>query len=128
MFIDEDRILMNSNAEDEDFGSGENTPFRPGSVGVFNLKSNTFESIAKAEETIGAMLWLGDGLAVGFFQSPKVFDVATGRIVHRWPELATGSRSSSIIRHSGPSPSLACDPIKKRFAVASDNGIDVVLL
>jgi hypothetical protein len=127
-FIDEDRIVVSSNSEDEDFGFDDEPSFRPGSLGVFNLKSGAFENIAKAEEKVGTMLWLGDGLVVGFFECPKVFDVATGRIVHRWTEIATGKQDSSIIHRVGPLPAIACDPIRKRFAIGSKDGIEVISL
>lgn len=128
VFVDEDRILVSSNPDEDDYSYVENPSFRPGSLGVFNLRTDAFESITKAEETVGNMLWLGDGLVVGFFQTPRVFDVTTGRIVYKWPEIASGSQSSSIINHLGPLPIIECDPIKRRFAVASERGIDVVVL
>lgn len=128
VFVDEDRILVSSNPDEDDYSYVEYPSFRPGSLGVFNLRTNAFESVTRAEETVGNMLWLGDGLVVGFYQTPKVFNVATGRIVYRWPDIASGSQSSSIIHHLGRQPVTACDHKRRRFAIASDSGIDIIQL
>lgn len=128
VFIDEDRILVSSNGGADDFGDADHAPFGPGRLGVFNLTSNAFEHVVKVGETVGTMLWLGDGRVVGFFKSPRVFDLQTGQVLERWPELATGEQSSSIIHHLEPLPPLACDPVRKRFAVACADRIEVVLL
>jgi hypothetical protein len=38
------------------------------------------------------------GYAVGFYEHPRLYELATGRVVEQWPELVTGKQSSSIIR------------------------------
>jgi hypothetical protein len=68
---------------------------------------------------------MGD-YAVGFYESPKLIELATGRVLEHWRELATGRQSSSIIRHLPPLPPLALDPAGRRFAVGTDKGIEVV--
>lgn len=127
VFIDEERIALSSEDDDQGFDC-ERPLFPPGSLGVFNLRSCVFENTSRAEEPVGTMLWLGGGLVVGFHTCPKIFDITTGRIIHRWPDLASGKQSSSIITHLDPLPPLALDPIHRRFAIASAKGIDVILL
>lgn len=121
-FIDEDRILICSGDEDWEVAS-----FPPGSLGVYNLATLQFESVVKVEETVGTMMWLGDGLVVGFYESPKVFDIATGQVVHRWPDFSSGTQTSSIIHYLKDLPTIACDVAQRRFAVTSESGIDVIL-
>lgn len=122
-FMDDDRILVSADEK-----ALKSASFAPGSLGVYNLATHRFESVVSVEETIGNMMWLGDGLAVGFYESPKVFDITTGQVVHRWPDIGSGMQTSSIIGRLKDLPPIACDPAGRRFAVASETGIDVVLL
>jgi hypothetical protein len=127
IFIDSDRILMNSSPEAEDLTDDGESDFRAGSLGVFNLNSNAFESITKIEETVGNMLWLGNGKVVGFYETPKVFDLNSGKVIFRWPDIASGKQDGSIIHHL-QLPSIAIDSVRKRFAVAVTDKISVVQL
>lgn len=122
-FMDEDRILVSADEK-----ALKSASFAPGSLGVYNLATLGFESVVSVQETIGNMMWLGEGLGVGFYESPKVFDITTGQVVHRWPDISSGTQTSSIIHHLKGLPTVACDPAGRRFAVASETGIDVVLL
>jgi hypothetical protein len=122
-FMDDDRILVCSGEDD-----WEQIAFPPRSLGVYNLATLGFERVVSVEETIGNMMWLGEGLGVGFYESPKVFDITTGQVVHRWSDISSGTQTSSIIHHLKGLPPVACDPVGRRFAVASETGIDVVLL
>ncbi len=122
-FMDDDRILVSADEK-----ALKSASFAPGSLGVYNLATLGFESVVSVEETIGNMMGLGEGLAVGFCESPKVFDITTGQVVHRWPDISSGTKTSSIIHHLKGLPTVACDPAGRRFAVASETGIDVVLL
>lgn len=122
-FMDDDRILVCSGEDD-----WEQIAFPPRSLGVYNLATLGFERVVSVEETIGNMMWLGEGLGVGFYESPKVFDITTGQVVHRWSDISSGTQTSSIIHHLKGLPPVACDPVGRRFAVASETGIDVVML
>jgi hypothetical protein len=127
VFIDDDRLLLSCNSDSDDFGDNE-TPFRPGSLAVFNLVTGQYEHATAVNETVGEMLWLGDGLVVGLDGCPRVFDIRSGEIVFRWPDIATGPRSGSIcVKHEDRRP-IALDPLRRRFAVAHKNGISAVLL
>ncbi|MFT3687237.1 MAG: hypothetical protein QM783_20330 [Phycisphaerales bacterium] len=124
-FIDDDRLLLASNADREAF-DGKTEGMRPGTLGVFNPSTRTYESVAKVHEHIGQMLWLGNGRVVGFYKHPKIFDVATGEVLHRWPDINSGERCGCITGYLGKLPHIALDPIRKRFAVATDTRLDVV--
>lgn len=94
-------------------------------LGVYSLTDRRFLSMVPVEAAVGTLMGVGD-FAVGFYEYPKLIELATGRVVEEWRGLATGSRSSSIIRHLPPQPPLALDPVGRRFAVGTDKGIEVV--
>ncbi len=98
-----------------------------GSIGVYSLSERRLLSSAPLEETAGTLMGLG-AYAVDFFNHPKLIEVATGRIVARWPELSTGLQTSSIRHHLPKPPPLALDPVGRRFAVGTKTGIEVVQL
>lgn len=126
VFIDEDRLLLSANHGAADFGN--ESAFRPGTLGVFDLRTNTFDVTVAISEPVGPMLWLGDNHVVGFYETPKIFDLQTGHVVFRWPDLATGKRSGSITGHLRELPPIAVDPPRRRFAVAAEKSITVVQL
>jgi hypothetical protein len=128
IFVDANRVLVSSNPDADDLADEENSSLRPGHLAIFNLESKNFEIITKTEQPIGTMLWLGDGRIISFYETPKVIDVDTGRVICRWPDIATGKQSSSIIHHVDRIPALALDSAHKRFAVASNDRITVVQL
>lgn len=94
-------------------------------LAVYSLSERRFLSKAPLERPPGTLMVM-DGYAVGFFEHPHLIELATGRVVEQWPELATGRQSSSIIRHLPSLPPLALDPAGRRFAVGTEKGIEVV--
>ncbi len=130
-FLDDDRVILYSDAEADDFHDDDLEEERarritPGTISVFNLQTQKYESIVPVTETIGTLMPVGKTHAVGFYGHPKLIDLATGTIVHRWPDLATGKQNSSI--HREELPPLAIDATHARFAVAGASGISVVTL
>lgn len=125
-FVDDDRILINSSTDADHFGDKGDSPFLPGCLGLFNLASNAFEALVKTEENVGSMMWLGDHHVIGLYETPKLFDLRTGRVIFRWPDIPTGTQNSSIIHHVPPLPPIAADPAGKRFAVALKDCIVVI--
>lgn len=125
VFIDADRLLLSSNPGAQQFGS-PSMPFHTGSVGVFDARASVFERVVKIDEPVGRMLWLGDDRVVGFHGNPKLFDLRTGKVLLRWPDLATGELCGSISGRLDNYPVLAIDSARRRFAVASGDTITVV--
>jgi hypothetical protein len=97
-------------------------------IAYYDLQTQTYGSIVRAQETIGKIMPVGARYLVGFYDHPKLFDRLTGAIVQRWPALATGREISSIQWHQVPLPPLALDSKNKRFAVADQEGITVIEL
>ena len=75
----------------------------------------------------GTLMPMGD-VAMSFYETPKLLDIATGKVLQHWPELSSGRQNSSIIWHVGRIPPIALDPLKRRFAVADLDNITVVQL
>ena len=125
-FLDDRRILIASSAEpplDE-----ETAPAVPPlALAVVNLEGRAIERVVPFGELAGAMMATGDGRLVCFHVHPKLVDLATGAVVLRWPDLASGEEMSSIASGK-PRPVVATDPAGARFAVADDRGIHVVAL
>lgn len=101
---------------------------RPESLAVFDTNEGRILSQVPLQEPVGTMMKLGQECVVGFFEHPKVFDLATGRVIWRMRELKTGKQASSIIDPREALPPLALDPAGGRFAVATEEGIRVVKL
>ncbi|WP_257458858.1 hypothetical protein [Archangium lipolyticum] len=91
----------------------------------YSLTEKRVLSKAPLERPAGTMMVM-DGYVVSFFEHPQLIELATGRFVERWPELGTGTQSSSICRGVGCLPPLAMDPVGRRFAVGTKKGIEVV--
>lgn len=96
-------------------------------LGVYSIQANAVLTSCALDAPAGTLMPLGD-VAISFFESPKLLDLATGKVLHRWSELSTGQQNSSIIWHLDGVPTIALDPSKRRFAVADSENITVVQL
>jgi hypothetical protein len=69
---------------------------------------------------------------LGFYEHPKLIEVTTGTIVHRWPEFGTGRHRSSYrvtpLQGDDATPPLALDPLRRRFAVGDATGVTAIQL
>ncbi|MBY0397823.1 MAG: hypothetical protein K2X91_15320, partial [Thermoleophilia bacterium] len=101
---------------------------RAGMIGVYDLDAQRLVSAARLEDEAGTLMPVGEGHVIGFHEHPKLIELATGRVVARWPDLASGRQLSSILRGGPTPPPLALDPERGRFAVADDRRIAVVTL
>ncbi|MFD3164436.1 hypothetical protein [Herpetosiphon sp. NSE202] len=99
------------------------------SIGYYDLENRQFRATVQAQEIVGTAMALSERYVVGFFDHPKVFDCTTGKVVQRWPELATGRQTHSMIgRLDQALPPTAFDSANQRFAVADEKGITVIEL
>jgi hypothetical protein len=96
-------------------------------LGVYSIQANAVLTSCPLNSPAGTLMPLGD-VAVSFYETPKLLDVATGNVMHRWPELSTGRQNSSIIYHLDRVHPIALDPLNRRFAVADSEKITVVQL
>jgi hypothetical protein len=96
-------------------------------LGVYSIQANSVLTSCVLDSPAGTLMPLGD-VAVSFYESPKLLDLSTGEILHRWSEISTGRQNSSIIYHIDRVPPIALDPLNRRFAVADSENITVVQL
>lgn len=109
--------------EDGDEGHG----LEEMSIGVYDLRSRRYTHLNGVDEVVGNMLPFGE-FVVGLHEHPKLIDLRTGKITHRWTEFNSGRHNSSIIHHLAPAPPIACDSPNRRFAIADPGGITVIQL
>ncbi|MGH7174526.1 MAG: hypothetical protein ACRELG_30025 [Gemmataceae bacterium] len=129
VFNPDGQVIVASAKEAEDFLEDEpGERLRPGMIGVFDLDKQKLVSLASLEDEAGTLMPVGNNYVVGFFEHPKLIEIASGRVLCRWIELKTGQQSSSILWHKPLPPPLALDPCGRRFAVADERQITVVTL
>lgn len=130
-FVGANRLLVSTSRESESFGNDEanDTRLSPLALGLWNLTTNRWEHRVSITEDAGTLMPIGERYAIGFYGCPKLFDLTSGEIVQRWPELQTGRQLSSIIHHLKSEdlpPPMAFDPQNKRFAVVLGKQITVI--
>ena len=96
-------------------------------LGVYSIHANAILTSCALDSPAGTLMPLGD-VAVSFYESPKLLDLPTGKVLIRWPELSTGQQNSSIVHHIDRVPPIALDRLNRRFAVADSEAITVVQL
>jgi hypothetical protein len=95
---------------------------------TYKIDEDRITSSFRLEEHMGILMPMGD-FVVGFYEHPKLFNLKTGIIEHRWDDLTSGDQNSSIISHINEKlPKIALDPKNKRFAVAGAEEITVIQL
>jgi hypothetical protein len=126
-FLDNDRLLVASAPDADDFREDGHQGLTPGHLGVFRLDENRFESVVAVDGAVGTLMPAGPDHVVSFFQHPRVIDWRSGEVVATFDDLVTGDQNSSIIWHNElPLPALALDAERRRFAVAGPERITVI--
>lgn len=93
---------------------------------TYDLTEKRIVSRAVMSEPTGKLMPLDDTFAVGFYENPKLINFVTGEIVHKWIEIPTDKQNSSIDRSEDFSH-IALDQKGKRFAVATEDNIEVLV-
>jgi hypothetical protein len=129
VFNKQDQLIITSANTAEDFCDDEpGERLRPGMIGLCDLNKKAFLSLSRIEDEVGTLMPVGSRYALGLYDHPKLIEVATGRVLCRWPELATGEQASSILWHKSLPPPVAFDPAGGRLAVADGKKVTVIRL
>ena len=82
-------VLWLSGLEGNEMPSGHGQPVEGVGLAAYSLSERRFLSVASPENAVGTMMGMG-GYVVSFYEHPRLIELATGRVVEQWPELATG--------------------------------------
>jgi hypothetical protein len=63
---------------------------------------------------------------VSFYGQPKLIELGTGQIVHRWDQVYSGKQVGPIDLGDPPPPTVAIDWHRGRFAIADSTKITVI--
>ena len=99
----------------------------PKQLGIWSLIERRWESKIDLSEPIGMMMPWKD-CVISFFDHPKLIELATGRVVHRWDKIYSGKQLGPISLGDPPPPPIAIDPLQSRFAVAGSKIATLVSL
>ena len=105
----------------------ESGSLRPKQLGVWSLADRRWESKVDVSEPVG-MLMPWKEWAVSFFDHPKLIELATGKVVHRWSKIYSGKQLGPIELGNPTPPPMAIDPLRGRFAVADSKSVTLVCL
>lgn len=75
---------------------------------------------------MGTIAAIGNDHVLALFGHPRLLDMRTGREVLSWPQLKSGTQTTSILMAGYDVPPTAVDAAGKRFALADAQGITVI--
>jgi hypothetical protein len=99
----------------------------PKQLGIWSLSERRWELKVDVSEPIGMMMPWKEWV-VSFYGHPKLIELATGRVVHRWDNIYSGKQLGPIELGDPPPPPMATDPGKGRFAIANSKTVTLVSL
>jgi hypothetical protein len=96
-------------------------------IGCFDVARKSWCFVSKLDRPAGELMDLGDHRHVlALDQFPRLIDARSGAEGITWPDLPTGANASPI-DDRGRRPT-ALDPKRRRFAVAGDRAVTIVIL
>ena len=130
VWMTDDRILIGGNDEDIDPEElaerrAQGPRLEPNGLAIYDLVERRCLHAVSIGQTVGTLMLVGDRHVISFYEQPKLFEIASGRLVHTWADLASGKQTSSIL-YGAALPPLALDPARARFALADAEKITVV--
>lgn len=131
-WIDGDRAVLASEPEadcylDDDETQPNTIPY-PGKIGIYRPATGEWDGQAVIDEPIGQLLAVDDEHVLALRDHPKLIHVRSGKIVDRWPDIASGPWAGCITHHLDDLPPVAWDPKGRRLAVAAPGVIHILTL
>lgn len=129
-FLDDDRVALTANPNAENFGDEGDPDLipHPGTLSVYRISTKTWESSVPYSETAGMLHAVDKEHVLALHQHPKLVHLPTGKVVERWPQIATGTWAGCIDVSGHNVPPLAWDAVNKRLAVGTATQIHVLSL
>lgn len=129
-FDGNEHLLVMGSTEGEVFDEDPDA-LGPGQLGRWSLRDAGWETRSRLAQPAGILMPMATH-ALSFYEHPKLIEVATGQVVHRWTEFRTGRHRRSfgvqIAQGDDATPALALDPLRRRFAVADATGLTAIQL
>ena len=126
-FLDDDHVFVSSS--DEFLGDeGDPVDDQPGRfhIALWSLESNKYLSSVSCGQAAGRLMPISKRFVVSFYEHPKLWDLESGRMIHEWVDLQSGTQTSSIT-YGSKMPPIAVDIKNHRFAIGLENEISVVV-
>lgn len=126
-FLNDSYIFVSSS--DEYLGDeGDPDDDQPGcyQIALWSIENNTYVSTISCQKPVGELMPLSEKHVVSFYEHPRLWDLVSGEMIHEWTEIDSGNQTSSIT-HGKKMPSIAIDAENRRFAVAGDKEVSVVV-
>lgn len=121
-----DEKLVLAHTEERYDEEEDTSKFAPGILAIYDIQEQRNLSQVTPEDIVGTVMPIGTNLIVGFYEHPKLINLATGKVLYHWREFNSGKQHSSILWTTEPIPPLALDTTNSRFAVADKSAIHVV--
>jgi len=119
VFLDGERAVLASTPEAD---GDPDAAFGPGMIGIYRPATRSWESKAVLGEIPGRLLVVDSTHVLSLYEHPKLIHVPSGRIVERWPHIASGTWDGCI-GQDRQLPPMAWDPVRRRLAVAMGDAI-----
>jgi hypothetical protein len=129
-----DDNLIVAATTDEEIGPQEDQalathPLSPHGLAVYDLDRRTCLNMVQLSEPAGTIFAVGAHHVLSLFGHPKLIELSTGKVIHVWNTLQSGSQDGSIVHHlegmSQPPP-MAFDAQGCRFAIANGDALTIL--
>jgi hypothetical protein len=117
-------LVVSSTADDSVEGRQSND-LGSKQLGVWSLVDHRWKSKSKLTDPSGTIMPWKEWI-ISFYDHPKLIELSTGRIVHRWDHIFSGKQIGPIEIGDPPPPPMAIDYARGRFAVADSKKVTVV--
>ena len=121
-FLSDDELLVSGSGDQINEDSSSKT-----AIAVYDINRRGIVSRIEIPGPTGELVPINNELALCLYQYPKILNFRTGEIGHRWDDIKTDKRNSSISAQERKAIT-AIDPRHKRFAVTTPKTIEIVSL
>lgn len=123
-FVDNRHLLValdgiDYGAEIEQRPEGDFGEFR-----LFDLMQPAFPVITSPQAPVGTMMVINDDYVLGLYEYPRLFQISTGAVVAKWPQIPCGRQFSSLPETDVPP--IAFDVLNKRCAIHANDTLYVL--
>ncbi len=125
-FLGNDHVVVSSTSEivcEEVPPSG----LAPLQLGMWSISESRWASVAPLQNATGSIMPWKEWV-ISFHEHPKAIELATGKVIHVWDQIQSGTQMGCIELCEPPPPVIALNPRKGKFAVCDAKGINVVSL